>query len=99
MSKYPGLFLRNRVWYVRKTVPKDLQHLRKSNFKTSLGVSDIATAKKLYHQAMLEIQGKIESLRQDDLKKTAKKETRLTSGYLLRFLRKKLFSETCTNPL
>ena len=74
LSKYPGLFSRGGVWYVRKAVPKELQHLRKSNFKTSLGVPDVATAKKLYHQAMLELQGKIESLRQDDLKKTAKKE-------------------------
>jgi integrase len=56
LAKYPGLYQRDGVWYVRKRVPKDLIHAEKrSQIRLSLGTSSRKDAVDLYPVKMAEI--------------------------------------------
>ena len=49
LAKYPGLYLRGAVWYVRKKVPIDLRHVfTKDQVRKSLDVRDQRSAVRLY---------------------------------------------------
>jgi integrase len=56
LAKYPGLYQRSGVWYVRKKVPIDLRHLNSGDqVRKSLDTSDLKAAKRLYPDKLNEI--------------------------------------------
>ena len=54
MAKYPGLYLRNGVWQVRKLIPADLKHMFKRPLRDSLGTRDKRDAVRAYHLKVAE---------------------------------------------
>ena len=79
MVKYPGLVRRGNKCYIRKRVPTDIAHLYNSNsLKRSLGTEDQATAKKLYHKKMLQLESEFDQTRMEALKS---KDADQLSGY------------------
>ena len=66
LAKYPGLYQRGGVWYVRKKVPIDLRHLNNSDqVRKSLDASDFKAAVRLYPARMAEITHRFEQQRAD----------------------------------
>lgn len=66
MAKYPGLFDRDGVWWVRKRVPADLRHVdTRWQVRRSLGTSNLREAVRLYPDKMAEITREFEQQRAD----------------------------------
>lgn len=61
LAKYPGLYQRQGVWYVRRKVPIDLRHLFTSDQRRkSLGTGDRKSAFRLYAPTLTEIEREFE---------------------------------------
>lgn len=66
LAKYPDLYQRGGVWYVRKKVPIDLRHLNSGDqVRKSLDTGDLKAAVRLYPAKMAEITGGFEQQRAD----------------------------------
>ena len=87
MAKYPGLYARDGVWYVRKRVPIDLVHVEKrSQIRLSLDTQKVREAVKRYHFRLAEIEIGFETLR-NELRERGKVSGALAVGKLERLSR------------
>ncbi len=82
LAKYPGLYLRDGVWYVRKRRPKDLEHVEaRGQIRLSLETSDKRTAIKRYPFKLAEIELGFENQRKE-LQETGRVGHALSLGKL-----------------
>ncbi len=66
LAKYPGLYPRGNIWYVRKRIPADIRDQyppTQDEEKWSLKTRDKQKAMQLYHQAMASIESKFQTAR------------------------------------
>lgn len=64
LAKYPGLYRRGNIWYVRKRVPVDVrEYFNAEHVKRSTKTEHQKKAIKLYHNIMQEFEGEFEAER------------------------------------
>jgi integrase len=80
VAKYPGLYLRNGVWYVRKKVPTDLRQPGKSDqVRVGLETSDRKEAVRRYPLKLAEIEAKFAHQRLE-LRSQRRREAAMDGG-------------------
>lgn len=88
VAKYPGLYARSGVWYLRKRVPADLVHVeRRSQIRLSLETADKKVAIRRYPLKLAEMEVGFEKLR-TQLREQGRVPAALSSGKLEQLARR-----------